>query len=92
VRFDLPSGPIYKIGITNRTVKQRFSNEKTPYVILWQERHEDGSIPPKLEKTILKKYKKYQYKGDELESGNTECFTIDILGYDKSIAQLKLIA
>jgi hypothetical protein len=91
LRFDLPSGPIWKIGITNKRLKQRFSGEKLPYTVVWSQHCEDGKVPPKLEKKILKKYKAHQYKGFALHSGNTECFTIDVLGYDKPSAQLSLL-
>lgn len=91
LRFDLPTGPIWKIGITNKRLKQRFSGEKLPYVVVWSQHHKDGKVPPAMEKKILKKYKAHQYKGLALHSGNTECFTIDVLGYDKPIAQLSLL-
>jgi hypothetical protein len=58
IRFDLPGLSLWKIGITNKSVKIRFAGEQTPYSILWQERYEDGSIPPKRESAILNRYKK----------------------------------
>jgi hypothetical protein len=58
---------------------------------VWETRYEDGKIPQQKEREILKKYKKHKYKGHALVSGNTECFTIDVLGYDKPIVQLKLL-
>jgi hypothetical protein len=90
IRFDLPGKSIWKIGITNGTVKRRFSGEKTPYEIVWHQRFDDGKIPRKIELQTLRRYRAYQYKGAELQSGNTECFTIDVLGYDKPLAQLSL--
>ena len=92
VRFTLPSRDcIYKIGITNQTVKKRFAGEKTPYTIVWQQRFKDGKIPQQMEREILKKHKKFKYNGNDLISGNTECFTRDVLGYDKPEAQLNLL-
>ncbi len=92
IRFDFPDRPpLYKIGVTNRTVKARFSTEKSPYTVLLDEWHKDGSISYDKEQTLLKRYKKYQYKGPKLlESGDTECFTKDVLGLDKPMAQLPL--
>jgi len=82
VRFDLPSLTLWKIGITNRKVLKRFAGFKTKPVILWQHRWEDGHIAAREEKRILTGglYDQYRYTGDPLlESGNTECFTIDIM-------------
>ena len=81
IRFDLPSGSIWKIGITNKRLKQRFSGEKLPYVVVWSQHYKDGKVPPAMEREILKKHKAHKYKGHALHSGNTECFTIDVLGY-----------
>jgi hypothetical protein len=92
IRFDLPTGEsIWKVGITNTAIAKRFAAETIPYTILYQEHHQDGSIPPAREKVILRKHKAFKYKGKALQSGNTECFTKDILGYDKPIAQLNLL-
>jgi uncharacterized SAM-dependent methyltransferase len=93
VRFNFPNhAPLYKIGITNKTIKQRFEEERTTYTILLDEKHEDGSIPYKKEQTILKRYRKHKYAGKNILShvGITECFTKDILGLDKGLAQLPL--
>jgi predicted metal-binding protein len=92
VRFELKTGWVYKIGITNLTVRKRFSGEKTPYTVIWQERYEDGAAPPEIEKKILRKHKKYRYKGNALKSGNTECFTHDVLMLDRDKVQLGLFA
>jgi hypothetical protein len=84
VRFDLPTGEsIWKIGITNQTIAKRFAADKIPYTVLFEQRFDDGSIPPELENRMLKKYKAFKYKGKALLSGNTECFTKDVLRKDK---------
>ena len=45
----------------------------------------NGKIPYELEQRILKKHKAFQYKGPKvLKGGNTELFTKDVLGKDKS--------
>ena len=77
-------GQAYKIGITNRTIGERFSNTelqvievlKTWYYIKGYEASEE-------EQRILKEYKEYKYTGDNLlTSGNTELFCKDILNLD----------
>jgi hypothetical protein len=93
VRFDLPELTLWKIGITNNTVKKRFFGFDVKPIILWERRWSDGSIAAKLEKGILEdpRYDTYRYRGDRvLQTGNTECFTIDImtLGYSRSISRI----
>jgi len=82
VRFDLLGLSLWKIGVTNRTVEDRFKYFNVKPVILRQWRWEDGSIAAREEKRILKGglYDQYKYTGEPLiESGYTECFTIDIM-------------
>jgi hypothetical protein len=93
VLFNLPGLRLWKIGITNRTVKERFYNFGVDPIILWERRWDNGSIPATLEKDILSdpRYASYRYKGDALlKGGGTECFTIDImaLGNTRHIDQL----
>ena len=86
VRFDLPGLQLWKIGITNRKLKERFSRFNVKPVILWQRTWHDGNIAAKEEKRILRGglYDQYRYNGDPvLHDGNTECFTIDIMPLDK---------
>lgn len=74
----------YKIGITNRTVKERFSAtelEKIQVLKVWD--FPLGSDALVKEQEILKLYKEFKYIGDPLlSSGNTELFTYDVLGLD----------
>jgi hypothetical protein len=82
VRFDLPELSLWKIGITNNTVKKRFSDFQVKPITLWKRRWGDGSIAAREEKRILKGglYDQYKYTGEPLiKSGYTECFTIDIM-------------
>lgn len=71
----------YKIGITNRTVQERFNTtdlEKIQVIKTWD--YLLGAEAYKHEQQILKQYKDYKYTGAPLlSSGNTEMFTIDIL-------------
>lgn len=72
---------LYKIGITNRTVNERFSlTDLSKVEIVKQKLFDKGSDALALETKIKQQYKQYQYTGPNiLESGNTELFTVDIL-------------
>lgn len=89
-RFETMDGPLWKIGITNYSVKKRFYGEPTPYTVLFERIYEDGSIPPRLEAEIKRKYRKHRYRGYALKSGNTECFTKDVLNYDRPSRQMDI--
>ena len=72
---------LYKIGITNRTVNERFSlTDLSKIEIVKQKLYENGQDALNWESKLKSKYKQYQYKGpDILSSGNTELFTEDII-------------
>ena len=72
---------LYKIGITNRTINERFSLAELGKIeIVKQKLYENGKDAYDWEQKMLKKYKKYKYKGPKiLDSGNTELFTEDVL-------------
>lgn len=72
---------LYKIGITNRTVKERFNlTDLKKIEVVKQKLYQNGAHALEWEQKLLKLYKSYQYKGPNmLESGNTELFTEDIL-------------
>jgi len=75
----------YKIGITNRTIKDRFFRDRDKTIkILLQKEFELGTDARLEEQSILSKYKdKRVTVPDFLKSGgNTELFEIDILGLD----------
>ena len=77
-------GQAYKLGITNKSVKERFSNSDLQIIeVLKTWYFEYGKECYAKEQKYLKEY--YQYKYDKepiLESGNSELFNIDILGLD----------
>jgi hypothetical protein len=81
------SGEAYKIGITNRTVKERFGKDQMHKIETLKEWHyENGSDAALREREILNKYKGYRYRGcDLLRDGNTELFYEDVLNLDTSI-------
>lgn len=76
---------IYKIGITNRTIQERFSlTELSTFNIIKTWKYDNGLDAMKIERFIKKHYKKYKYIGDNLlKSGNTELFNKDILGINQ---------
>lgn len=75
----------YKIGITNRSVKERFllDTDKT-ITSLFEEYFDIGQHAKDKEKEILSKFAKFRVNmGSFMKSGgNTEMFEIDILGLD----------
>jgi hypothetical protein len=78
-----PNGlPVYKIGITNRTIAKRYLDrdfEKVKVLKMWRRRH--GTKAYAMEQRILEAYKADKYKGAALlNSGNGELFVRDILG------------
>lgn len=75
----------YKIGITNRTIEDRFSNDKDKSIqVLMKKEFDIGADARLEEQSILNKYKdKRVTVFNFLKSGgNTELFEIDILGLD----------
>lgn len=78
--LNINSGEAFKIGITNRSVQDRFciADLKSIQVLkVWY--FENGSKCREMEQRILKKYREYKYTGKPLlASGNTELFIKDI--------------
>lgn len=70
----------FKIGVTNRTIKARFSDEPIKPKILWHKLYTIGQDAYNEEQDILKFYRPlYGYSGTSfLKSGNTELFTVDL--------------
>jgi hypothetical protein len=85
IRFDFEGKRFYKVGITNKTLEQRFSHERLPFVVLSENRYLFGYLAFEEEQRILKKYARFRYKGEHfLDSGNCELFVKDVLRLDKS--------
>lgn len=73
----------YKVGITNRTIKERFYAEMDKISVLYVEQFEHGIDAYREEQGILAQYAEHKYEGSPLlSSGNTELFSIDILELD----------
>jgi len=77
-------GEAYKIGITNRSIQDRFSPAdllKIDVIKTWV--YDVGQDARDEEQNILKEYKSSLYRGDPiLKDGNTEIFSHDVLLLD----------
>lgn len=84
-----PGQYVYKIGITNRSVNERFSvKELSKIEVLDYETFSIGKDAYAKEQEILKKYELDLYTGEDiLMSGNTEIFTRDVLNKDSEAAK-----
>ena len=87
LRFQFESDFYYKIGITNRTILERFQLEKTSYTVIKETPYTLGKDARDKEQAILKQFVKYKYKGQSFLTvgGNTELFNRDVLQLDDSI-------
>lgn len=74
----------YKIGITNRTIQERYSNsDRSKIIILKMWEYPLGIDAYTKERQIIKLYKDFLYTGDPLlDNGNTELFILDVLDLD----------
>ncbi len=80
IKFTLDGTDYYKIGITTKTIEQRFAYETTPFKILWSKQYSDGEYAYDQEQRILRQYRECRYYGDYiLKSGNSELFTKNIM-------------
>jgi len=86
LRVDTKALPVYKIGITNRTVKLRYSAvDLLSITILHEEHFNVGADAYDKEQEILKAFASFKYTGPALlESGNTELFHSDILNKEQN--------
>lgn len=83
--ISIDSGKYYKIGITNRTVWQRFSKDEHHRIVLVKEwDYPLGRDAQLAENAILREHKNSIIpKGEAvLRDGNTEIFIEDVLGLD----------
>lgn len=76
-------GIAYKVGITNRTIEERFGGDMSKIDILKTWYFEDGLEAKIKEQRILKEFKYAKWTGSNLLSdGNSELFAFDVLGLD----------
>ena len=83
IKVESEEAVAYKIGITNRSVAERFYAEIDKITILYTESYKVGIDAYTQEKRILNQYAEHKYKGRPLlASGNTEMFSVDVLELD----------
>ena len=82
--LSINNGEAYKIGITNKSVKDRFnSTDLKKITILKEWEYPIGYDAYKAEQRILSMYKNFKYEGKPiLATGNTELFTTNVLEID----------
>jgi hypothetical protein len=84
VKFIKGSKTLYKVGISNFSVKERFRKEKIKMEVIKVIEFEKGIDAKNLETKILKDNKDFLYKGvNILKSGNTELFNFDVMEWDQ---------
>jgi len=85
LRIEHNNSIAYKIGITNRTVAQRYSNKDLAKITVLSEiKYQLGKTAREEETKIKREFSKYKWDGcNLLDSGNTELFSKDILKLDK---------
>jgi hypothetical protein len=83
-----PYGPlVYKIGITQRTLRERFEKDMPKILELKIFKFKNGYDALDFEQQILIDHQKFRYSGpDLLQRGNTELFACDVLGLDRKAA------
>lgn len=79
--LSIDNGTYYKIGITNRTVTERFTNEDLQKIVILHEWHFPiGQHAYAKEQELLKLFSAYKANTTGiLSSGNSEIFTLNIL-------------
>lgn len=85
LRVNLMALPLYKIGITSKSVKERFFRSDFDNItVLHTEPFDIGSDARDYEQDILIAFREHQYTGPKILASNvnTELFTKDVLGLD----------
>jgi len=79
--LSIDNGTAYKIGITNRTVEERYSaTDLNKIKVIFTVRYQNGAVAYSSEQSILSRYSYAKWTGDDmLTIGNTELFYRDIL-------------
>ena len=84
ILYYIYSQGVYKIGVTNRTVIQRFSHIKEPILVLKIWEYEIGYDAWREQQRILKEFKWAKHNGENVNGlGTTELFDRDVLNLDE---------
>ena len=79
VKVTVNDKKLYKVGITNRSVSQRFGPDMQYITVIKTWNYEVGADAYQAEQTILEANKDFKYTGPKLlRSGNTELFLKDV--------------
>jgi len=91
--LDISNGQAYKIGITGRSVKKRYTKDDWCHIKILHEYHFNrGSDAYMIEQMILDRYSHLLYKGKPLlSSGNTELFKENIAPIIEYVIQKYLL-
>jgi hypothetical protein len=87
IRFDFEDYSLFKIGITNLSVRRRLKSMGIPsgvqITVIKEFKFNAGRKAYRLEQYLLSKFSSLKYTGDYLfDNGNTELFIQDVLGLD----------
>jgi hypothetical protein len=90
LRIATPDRPLYKIGITNRTVAKRFPRDMHRITILKIWNFDIGTDAYEYEQQVLRENAFDLYRGPDVlhNDGNDELFVCDVLGLDVNQPQL----
>ncbi len=75
----------YKIGITNRTLSERFGKQLKRFTIISIEKYDRGKEALSREQEVLKKFKNQRRTIENFGSGKTEFFEGDVLKLDNGL-------
>jgi len=80
ISFEYEDIEYYKLGITNRTVQERFASDWKRYnmKVIWIKQFNWGLEARELEKLLLAKYSNYLINTGALISGNSETLTVKV--------------
>lgn len=91
IRIERDGNTAYKIGVTNSSLKNRFTASQMKYITILQEtKYDDGYQCKLAEREICSKFKTDRYQGPKLlPYGHTEMFNRDVLGLDLPVHNCK---
>ena len=86
VKIENVGAPLYKIGVTNRDVEQRFQKkDRQNMTVIFTREYESGQEAKNAESAVIDKFGYALYEGETPFSdgtGTTEIFEFDVLGLD----------
>ena len=85
VKIEIEGAPLYKIGITNRDMGQRFHKDRQKVTVIFAREYESGREAKDAETAILDEFCYALYAGATPFSdgtGTSEVFEFDVLGLD----------